>query len=169
MEILNIKNLTFKYPGSGTDALDDVSLSVNEGELILVCGASGSGKTTLLRLLKPEIAPHGEITGNLFIEGNAIIAIVSQDTENQIVSDSVWHNLAFGLECMNKPDNEIRRKVAEIAEFFDITHLFKNRHLSFRAVKNSLLTLRLSWFLTRIFFYLTSQPASLTPLQHTVL
>lgn len=127
MEILNIKNLTFKYPQNDSFALDDVSLGVNSGELVLFLGASGSGKTTLLRLLKPEIAPWGEQSGEICIKEDLVVAMVSQDVENQIVSDTVWHNLAFGLESMNKSSSEIRRKVAEIAEFFDITHLyFKN-------------------------------------------
>ncbi len=124
MEILNLKNLTFKYPQNNKFALDNVSLCVNSGELVLFLGASGSGKTTLLRLLKPEIAPFGEQTGEISIKKDLVIAMVSQDVENQIVSDTVWHNLAFGLESMNKSSSEIRRKVAEIAEFFDITHLF---------------------------------------------
>ncbi len=132
MEILNIKNLTFKYPRATKNALNNISLTVNEGDFVLLCGSSGSGKTTLLRLLKEETAPFGEKSGSIRIKENVTVAIVNQDTENQIVSDTVWHNLAFALEGMNKPSHEIRQKVAEIAEFFDIAHMFhKNTfHLS---------------------------------------
>ena len=124
MEILDIKNLTFRYPQSNINALRDVSLSVNEGDFTLLCGGSGSGKTTLLRLLKEEIAPFGEKSGTIHIKEGANVGIVTQDVENQIVSDTVWHNLAFALENMNRPSAEIRQKISEITEYFDITHLF---------------------------------------------
>lgn len=124
MEILNIKNLTFKYPQEAKKALDNISLSVNEGDFILLCGASGSGKTTLLRLLKEEMAPFGEKTGEISFINNPTVAVVGQNAENQIVSDTVWHNLAFYLESMGESNNNIRSRVAEIAEFFDLTRIF---------------------------------------------
>lgn len=126
MEILNIKNLTFTYPNARIKALDNINLSVAEGDFVLLTGASGSGKTTLLRLLKDETAPFGEIRG--VINKKALsIALVFQDAENQIVSDTVWHNLAFALENMNKSSDEIRQKVGEIAEYFDIAHIFRKK------------------------------------------
>ena len=124
MEILNIKNLTFKYPQTSKNAIENASLSVNEGDFVLLCGASGSGKTTLLRLLKDEMAPYGEKTGEISFYNNPFVGIVGQNAENQIVSDTVWHNLAFYLESMGESSSAIRSRVAEIAEFFDLSHLF---------------------------------------------
>lgn len=141
MEILNIENLTFKYPQSSAFALKNVSFGVNEGDFVLLCGASGSGKTTLLRLLKEEIAPFGEKSGSISFKEGCEIAIVTQNAENQIVSDTVWHNLAFALESQNKPSYEIRQKIAEIAEFFDITHLFHKNTFELSGGEKQLLNL----------------------------
>lgn len=141
MEILNIKNLTFQYPESKHNALNNITLSVNEGDFVLLCGASGSGKTTLLNLLKEEIAPYGTKEGEITFKENTTVAIVGQDTETQIVSDTVWHNLAFALEGMNKPSFEIRQKVAEIAEFFDISHLFHKNTFELSGGEKQLLNL----------------------------
>lgn len=69
MEILRIENLSFRYPGTEKRAVDSIDLSVNDGEFIVVCGESGCGKTTLLRLLKRELAPAGEKSGNIFYRG----------------------------------------------------------------------------------------------------
>ena len=63
MEILNIKNLTFKYPQSDRQVLRDINLTVQKGEFITLCGKSGCGKTTLLRHIKPPITPHGDLGG----------------------------------------------------------------------------------------------------------
>ncbi|MCD8049523.1 MAG: ATP-binding cassette domain-containing protein, partial [Clostridia bacterium] len=125
MEILNIENLSFKYSGSKENALCDISLSVSEGDFVLISGLSGSGKSTLLRLLKPEVAPFGEKSGNISINGK--VGIVTQDAENQIVSDTVWHNIAFWLENMGVSSNEIRARSAEIAEFFDLTSIYTKK------------------------------------------
>ena len=80
MEILNIKNLSFTYPATGKTALNKVSLSVNEGDFVLLCGASGSGKSTLLRLLKEEIAPFGKMEGEIKKVEGISFAILTQDT-----------------------------------------------------------------------------------------
>lgn len=135
MEILSIKNLTFKYPESVKLALNNISLTVNQGEFITLCGKSGCGKTTLLRQLKPSMAPHGEKDGRIDFFGQNInelderqqcqkIGFVQQRPENQIVTDKVWHELAFGLENLGYPTEEIRAKVAEMASFFGIQNWF---------------------------------------------
>ena len=118
-----------------TTTLKDVSFSVSEGEMIVVCGATGSGKSTLLRLMKPELAPVGEMTGEIFFEGRPMasltaressggIGYVMQQPEQQIVTDKVWHELAFGPENQGLPQGEIRRRVAEMASYFGMEDLF---------------------------------------------
>ncbi len=137
MEILRIENLNFTYPLSSVKALNGVSLTVSEGEFIVVCGESGCGKTTLLKTLKRELAPHGEKSGDVFFRGTPLgelsdrtsateIGYVFQDPDTQIVTDKVWHELAFGLENLGLPTAVIRRRVAEMASFFGITDWFSS-------------------------------------------
>ncbi|MDY3863581.1 MAG: ABC transporter ATP-binding protein, partial [Eubacteriales bacterium] len=131
MEILQIENLSFRYPGAERCAVDGVSFSVHSGEFLVVCGASGCGKTTLLRLLKPELAPAGELSGRIvYSEGErtpAQIGYVLQNPDNQIVTDKVWHELAFGLENMGLPTGVIRRRVGEMANYFGIQDWFRKK------------------------------------------
>lgn len=135
MEILALKNLTFRYHDCVAPAVDDLSLSVNTGDFLVLFGRSGCGKTTLLRQLKPQLAPHGELSGEVIFEGKpfselgeresaAQIGFVQQSPENQIVTDKVWHELAFGLESLGYDTPTIRRRVAETASFFGIQNWF---------------------------------------------
>ena len=135
MEIFRVENLIFKYPQAKRQALDGLSFSVQSGEFVTLCGQSGCGKTTLLRLLKPELAPHGEKEGKIFYQGQALevfdradtaaeIGFVLQQPESQIVTDKVWHELAFGLENLGVPSEVIRRRVGEMAGFFGIGEWF---------------------------------------------
>ncbi len=101
----------------------------------MLCGKSGCGKSTLLRQLKTVLAPKGEKSGEILFMGtplaetdnrkqSAEIGFVSQSPENQIVTDKVWHELAFGLESLGYKTAEIRRRVAEMASFFGIEKWF---------------------------------------------
>lgn len=143
MELLKVENLSFSYPQQESPALRNVSFSVNSGEFTVLCGESGCGKTTLLRLLKRELAPHGEKNGEIFYMGKpqqelsdrtsaCEIGYVMQNPENQTVMDKVWHELAFGLENMGLPHERIRRRVGEMACFFGIDEWFRKEthHLS---------------------------------------
>ena len=125
MEILNVENLIFKYPKCDTPVIDDVSFSIDEGEFVVLCGPTGSGKSTLLRNLKPEITPLGERTGNINISSR--VGYVCQNPKQQAVTDKVWHELAFGLENMNMPVDEMRIRVAEMASYFGIESWFDKR------------------------------------------
>lgn len=131
MEILQVKNLNFSYPNTQKSALNDVSFSIKKGSFSLLIGESGCGKTTLLRLLKEEIAPHGEKTGEILFCGNDIssagfenIGFVGQNPDEQIVTDKVWHELAFGLESMALKNDVIERRVAEMSSYFGISNLY---------------------------------------------
>lgn len=132
MEILDIKSLKFKYPSESEYALDDINLSVKEGEILLLCGASGSGKTTLLRLLKKQLSPNGEISGQILLFGRSVkessacdVGFVMQNPQNQIVTDKVWHELAFGLENLGLNKNTIRLRTGEMASFLGISSWFE--------------------------------------------
>ena len=136
MALMEIRNLDFTYPGATEPALRDVSLSVPEGSFIVLCGTTGSGKSTLLRHLKPELTPHGRRSGTMSYDGADIAALpprvsaasvgfVMQDPDSQIVTDTVWHELAFGLENLGTDPGVIRRRVAEMASFFGIEGWFR--------------------------------------------
>jgi len=135
MEIFNIKNLTFTYPLKETPALNSINFNVSQGEFITICGKSGCGKSTLLRHLKPQLTPHGKFSGDIMFKGRSVnnlnlrdaareIGYVMQNPDNQIVTDKVWHELAFGLESLGFDNNIIRLRVAEMASFFGIQSWF---------------------------------------------
>lgn len=135
MESYTIKNLTFSYPDQGKKVLNQLSFSVETGQFITLVGPSGCGKTTLLRHLKTTLSPHGDMSGEIFFEGTPLrdlgqkaqtskIGFVMQSPDNQIVTDKVWHELAFGLESLGIKTPEIRLKVAEMASFFGIQNWF---------------------------------------------
>ncbi|MGI6535320.1 MAG: ABC transporter ATP-binding protein [Eggerthellaceae bacterium] len=130
-----IKNLTFTYPGAQAPALDNVSLDIQEGSYVVLCGKSGCGKTTLLRHLKPPLAPHGTRSGTVLFRGVPIddvdpreqaagIGFVMQDPDAQVVTDKVWHELAFGLESLGCDARTMRLRVAEMASYFGIQNWF---------------------------------------------
>ncbi len=124
MEILTVENLNFTYAGAEQETLRNVSFSVNQGEMVLLCGATGCGKTTLLRCLKPELNPFGKRTGKIIFNGGQI-GYVMQNPEQQIVTDKVFHELAYGLENLNIPQKEIAWRTAEIASYFGIGSWFE--------------------------------------------
>ena len=135
---IEIEHFSFYYPERTEKTLDDLTLTVEQGEFLVLCGPSGCGKSTLLRQLKTVLAPHGRRLGSIRFEGcpleeldqreqSAGIGFVQQDPENQIVTDKVWHELAFGLESLGYDTPTIRRRVAEMASFFGIqTWFYKN-------------------------------------------
>lgn len=135
MEILAIKDLSFRYAGEDSPALSDVNITVSQGDFTVLAGATGSGKSTLLRLIKRELAPRGVTAGGIDFCGAPVgalsdrdaaarIGYVAQSPEEQTVTDRVWHELAFGLECLGTPPALIRRRVAEVAAFFGIEDRF---------------------------------------------
>ena len=136
MEHFKIENLTFSYPTSNEKiSLEDVSLKIEKGEYIVLCGKSGSGKTTLLRHLKSVLTPHGKRSGEIYFNGvelknvdnreqSAKIGYVMQNPDDQIVTDKVWHELAFGLESLGCDQKTMRSRVAEMACYFGIQDWF---------------------------------------------
>ena len=135
MDAITVQSLTFTYPGETEKALDDISLTIQSGAFAVLCGPSGCGKSTLLRQLKTVLTPHGRRSGAIFVDGQPLdsmdqrtqsqrIGFVLQSPDNQIVTDKVWHELAFGLESLGCDTPVIRRRVAEMASFFGIQTWF---------------------------------------------
>lgn len=138
METFAIRSLDFTYPNMKKKALDNIDLCINEGEFVVICGKSGCGKSTLMRHLKTILTPFGERSGEIYFKGvnldyvddrtqSSQIGYVLQSPENQIVTDKVWHELAFGLESLGYDNKTIRLRVAEMASLFGIqTWFMKN-------------------------------------------
>ena len=135
MAHFKIEHLSFSYPGSDRRILDNIDLTIRQGDYVVLCGQSGSGKTTLLRHLKTVLTPYGERTGRIEFDGTPLekvpageqaarIGFVMQNPDDQIVTDKVWHELAFGLESLGADQGTIRLRVAEMASYFGITSWF---------------------------------------------
>lgn len=135
MKIIELKKLSFRYSGEDKEVLSDIDLAIEEGGFYVICGASGSGKSTLLRQLKTSLQPVGQRGGRILYYGrdleevsqytqSAKIGFVFQNPDTQIVTDKVWHELAFGLESIGMPQDMIRVRVAEMASYFGIQNWF---------------------------------------------
>lgn len=144
-------DVTFRYPGSHGDVLSGVSMAVPAGAFALLVGGTGSGKSTLLSLAKPQIAPAGDRAGQVRVFGRPVdgldgaaaceVGYVFQDPDNQIVCDSVWHEMAFGLENLGTPQGEMRRRVAEASYFFGMGPWFHSDTDSLSGGRKQLLAL----------------------------
>ncbi|MEG0071123.1 MAG: ATP-binding cassette domain-containing protein [Raoultibacter sp.] len=152
MDALVGSDFSFTYSGAVSPVLENLSLFIASASFTLLVGATGSGKTTLLRCAKPELAPEGSRQGTLEVFGRAVdeidtrssatqIGYVAQSPENQIVCDSVWHEMAFGLENLGTPQEMMRRRVAETAYFFGIEPWFRRATASLSGGQKQLLNL----------------------------
>ena len=135
MAQIEIENFSFTWPLADTPALQKINLKIEAGEKIVLAGRSGSGKTTLLRQLKKSLMPHGRRTGTIRINGQdaaslseredaMTVGYVMQDPDDQIVTDKVWHELAFGLESLGTDESTMHKRVAEMASWFGIQEWF---------------------------------------------
>lgn len=122
---IEARDFSFAYPGAGAPVLKDIKWRVEPGEFQLLVGSTGCGKTTLMRCAVPSLAPAGERGGSLECPG--FVGYVDQNPANQVVCDTVWHELAFGLENQGVPQAQMRRRVAEVAHFFGIAPWFRRR------------------------------------------
>lgn len=138
MALFEIRNLTFTYPDQESPVLRELNFSVEKGEFLVVCGKSGCGKSTLLRHFKTAMSPYGAREGSILFEGRPLeevsvreqgarVGYVLQSPDNQIVTDKVWHELAFGLENLGYETGTIRLRVAEMASFFGIQTWFMKK------------------------------------------
>ena len=152
MEILTVRDLNFKYALGKEDAIHGVSFGVEEGDFVAISGPTGCGKSTLLRMLKRELTPLGEKSGTVLYRGTPLediddrtaacsIGFVMQRPEQQIVTDKVWHELAFGLENMGVPQEVIRRRVSEMASYFGIEDWFETNVADLSGGQKQLLNL----------------------------
>ncbi|MBR6702653.1 MAG: ABC transporter ATP-binding protein, partial [Clostridia bacterium] len=137
MALFEIKDFSFSYPCTDDkykEILKNISLEIESGDFIALCGPTGSGKTTLLKCLKPELAPKGKRSGSILFKGSPSkemsqeesvkIGFVQQSAEHQTVTDKVWHEIAFGMENLRYSQSLMSRRIAETMSFFGIGSLF---------------------------------------------
>ena len=135
MNCFELQNLSFAYPEQRENVLHEINLTVPAGQFVTLCGGSGGGKTTLLRQLKPMLAPHGRLSGEILFQGAPLsmlspreqaqrIGFVLQSPDTQLGTDKVWHELAFGLESLGLDTATVRARVAEMAAFFGVEGWF---------------------------------------------
>jgi len=152
MAQITIQDLSFSYPGSEKTGLEHIALTIEQGEFVVLCGHSGSGKTTLLRHLKTVLTPHGNRSGSIRIMGRelssldsreqaSMIGFVMQDPDDQIVTDKVWHELAFGLESLGVEQKTMRLRVGEMASYFGIQNWFHRQTSELSGGQKQLLNL----------------------------
>ena len=152
MEKLVVENLTFQYPLGEKPAIRDISLKIGESEFVVLCGKSGCGKSTLLRHLKKGMMPYGQKSGQVYYSGEPLedipdrievaeIGFVQQNPDNQLVTDKVWHELAFGLENLGLSNTVIKRRVAEMAAYFGIDEWFRKNVAELSGGQKQLLNL----------------------------
>lgn len=158
--IFDIEKFSFAYPDGNDesgrtylpDALRDAELHVRQGEFVVILGRSGCGKTTLLRQLKPSVTPVGKKKGQILFDGKDIcslddraaasqIGFVWQDVNAQLVTDKVWHELAFGLESLGYDNGYVRRRVAEMGSFFGLGDIFHRKVMELSGGQKQLVNL----------------------------
>lgn len=129
-----IEQLSFQYHSDSSKILDGIDLEIKEGEFLVICGKSGCGKTTLLRHLKKALLPNGKKQGTVYYRNQPIetldtretkVGYVFQNPNDQIVMDQVWHELAFGLENQGMELSMMKRRVAEIANYFNLQDILE--------------------------------------------
>lgn len=175
MEQIKIKDLTFFYNNQEKPAIENLSFNIEKGDFVVLCGKSGCGKSTLLRCLKPIIKPYGKTLGEIIFENQKLeelsdrqqsekIGFVMQNPEHQIVTDKVWHELAFGLENLGYSTDEIQLRVTEMAEYFGITDLYYNQVSQLSGGQKQLLNLAATMVMGPEMLILDEPTAQLDPI-----
>lgn len=135
MSLIEVNNVEFKYHGQTEPALKDINLKVEKGDFISIIGANGSGKSTLAKLLNVLLRPD---QGNIIVEDHDTkekdriweirknVGMVFQNPDNQIVATMVEDDVAFGLENIAVPSEEIRKRVDHALDLVDLSEYKKH-------------------------------------------
>jgi energy-coupling factor transporter ATPase len=136
LSVIETKGLTYTYPSGAKLALEDVSITIERGEFVVLTGPSGCGKTTLCRCFN-GLVPHfygGKLEGNVLVTGLNVhehsiyelarhVGLVFQNPENQLFALSVEKDVAFGLENLGVPRDELKKRVNWALQTTDIEEL----------------------------------------------
>ncbi len=183
LNIFDIENFSFAYPDGNDEsgktflpaAIKDAELHIKRGEFVVILGRSGCGKTTLLRHLKPSVAPVGKRCGDIVFDGTDVrslddrtaasrIGFVWQDVDAQLVTDKVWHELAFGLESLGYDNGHVRRRVAEMGAFFGLGDIFHRKVMELSGGQKQLVNLASVMALTPDVLVLDEPTSQLDPI-----
>ncbi len=140
--MIKFSHVSLIYPNSTTTVLEDLNLTIAEGEMVLVIGPTGSGKSSLLRLINGLVPHHtgGILAGDVSVNGLStqltkpggmahLIGIVGQNPANGFVADTVEEELAFGMEVLNLPNDVMRKRVEEVLDLLSLAPL-RNRSIA---------------------------------------
>ena len=140
--MIKFSHVSLIYPNSTTTVLEELNLTIAEGELVLVIGPTGSGKSSLLRLINGLVPHHtgGILAGDISVNGVStqmtkpggmahLIGIVGQNPANGFVADTVEEELAFGMEVLNLPNDVMRKRVEEVLDLLSLAAL-RNRSIA---------------------------------------
>ncbi len=173
MNILEIKNLNFNYVDF-PPLWENVNMQLEAGDFALLLGPSGSGKSCLMKHLIYKLAPYGNASGEILYKGQSLnslspyehvknIAYVSQNPDEQIVSESVWQELAFSLEQLGMPADKMRLRIAEVANFFGIQEWFWQKTNELSGGQKQILTLASAMVLKPEILVLDEADSNLDP------
>lgn len=140
--MISFNNVSLIYPNSVKTIFENLSFTIDEGEMVLVIGATGSGKSSLLRLINGLVPHHtgGILAGDITVNGLSttttkpgglahLIGIVGQNPVHGFVTDTVEDELVFGMEALNFAPDVMRKRVEEILDLLSLTHL-RSRSIS---------------------------------------
>lgn len=133
MNIIEIENLSHRFP-DGTLGIDRINLTIQEGTLVVISGQNGSGKTTLLRHLNGLLLPDrgtvrlsGVSVSKDLVKARQIVGMVFQDSDSQIVGETVYDDVAFGPENLCLDRSEIKRRVYDALKAVGLKGLAEQR------------------------------------------
>lgn len=140
---IRLKEVSFKYDGAKENVLENINLTVEYGETVLLSGVSGEGKSTLLSIINGVIpfVNSGEFSGSVEIDGkdvtklkiserSKLIGTVLQNADEQIIYDLVNEEIAFGCENLNIASEEIDRRIERFTTLMQIEKNAKTKTLS---------------------------------------
>lgn len=136
MHLIEFHNFYFRYKRNKEYQLNEINLKIDENKFILLAGPTGSGKTTLIRCMNgliPQFYPgfyrgYVKVLGKDTAEApiadlSTEVGIVFQNPENQLISMSVEHEIAFGMENLGIPREEMEKRIKEVIKITEIEHL----------------------------------------------
>lgn len=121
-----VNNICYKYAADGKDVLKNVNFSIESGKVTAIVGPSGCGKSTLVQIFSgviPKLISNGVLEGSFDIPQNAFVSVVSQTPENQLFGYGVEDAIAFGMENLGIPQEEIVERMEYVLDLLNLQYL----------------------------------------------
>lgn len=123
-----VNNISYKYTKDGEEVLKNVSFSIEKGKVTAIVGPSGCGKSTLVQIFSqviPKLINNGELEGSFDVPKDTFVSVVSQNPENQLFGYGVEDAIAFGLENIGMPQEEIVERMEYVLDLLNLQYLRK--------------------------------------------